>query len=158
MVGTQSSCITSSSLVSNAAFFVSIFTQLDDSKKLRKWILPPCFSSCPLQTVSSSRLNRSKPNSCAKFREKKLSKCILWGVFNPDHINWQSSEFPDPCVYLYSTNQRRRHIPSLPQLIWNPYTFSSIFLTTKKNRYKKSKLLFKNWIEYELQSVRGSEA
>ena len=39
-VGTQSSCITSSSLVSYAAVYVPIFTQLDDKNELRKWILP----------------------------------------------------------------------------------------------------------------------
>ena len=27
------------------------------------------------------------------IHKKKLSKCILWGVFNPDKINWQSFEF-----------------------------------------------------------------
>ena len=49
---TQSSCITSSSVVSFAAIFESIFTQRDDTqKKLRKWILPPFLSSYPRQIL-----------------------------------------------------------------------------------------------------------
>ena len=59
--------------------YKSIFTQLDDTKKLHKWILPPSFSSCSLQIVSPSRLNRME------FR-----KNWACGAFNPDNINWQS--------------------------------------------------------------------
>ena len=58
--GTQSSCITSSSLVSYASIFVSIFMQLNDTQKnLHQWIPPPYLSSYPLHIiiVSASRLN-----------------------------------------------------------------------------------------------------
>ena len=55
-------------------------------KKLHKWILPSYLSSCPLQIVSPSRLNRTH---CMEFRQN-MSKCIIWEAFNPDNINWQS--------------------------------------------------------------------
>ena len=86
-VGTSSSCITSSFLVSYAAVFVLIFTQLDDTKKAAEVNTSSLLylSSWPLQIVSHFQ---TKPNPCMEFR-KKIMKCIIWGAFNPDNINRQ---------------------------------------------------------------------
>ena len=79
--GTQSLCISFSSLVCHAAqFCVSVLAQYDDRKKssIGDYFLPTSplvpFNYCfPFQT-------KSKP--WIEFR-KNLSKCVIWGALNP---------------------------------------------------------------------------
>ena len=83
--GTQSSCITSSSLVSYAAIFVPIFTQCNNTqKKPHKLILPSYLSSCALQYCLSFQTKMMNP--CMEFR-RNLSKCIILFLFKETHGN-----------------------------------------------------------------------
>ena len=72
---TQSSCITSSSLVSLAAIFVSIFTQRDDTQKKR--VSEYFLSTSPHIPFKYCFPFQTKVNPCMEFKEKLEPECII---------------------------------------------------------------------------------
>ena len=79
--GTQSLCISFSSLVCHAAqFFVSILAQYDDRKKSCIWDY--FLRTSPLVPFNYCFSFQTKSNPWIEFR-KNLSKCVIWGALNP---------------------------------------------------------------------------
>ena len=82
--GTQSLCISFSSLVCHAAqFFVSVLAQYDDRKKssIGDYFLP----TSPLVPFNYCFSFQTKSNPWIEFR-KNLSKCLIWGALNAHNI------------------------------------------------------------------------
>ena len=55
----------------------------------KSWVREYFLPTSPLVPFRILFVLQTKPNPCMEFR-KKLNKCIIWGAFNPDDINWHS--------------------------------------------------------------------